>query len=117
MPISAKEKKDQKEAKERIFRKFAEKDLSLSANEIIRRAKDKDVGIREKDAKAIIRGLKGVKKKEEEVLKGDKYKMAECCVYIMDQSATILMQMVKLVFGADTMGMGSPTIGKIGAGY
>ena len=43
--------------------------------------------------------------------------MAECCVYIMEQGATILMQMVKLVFGADTMGMGSPTIGKIGAGY
>ena len=68
MPLSVKEKKDQKKAKERIFREFAEKDLSLSANEIIRRAKDKDVGIREKDAKAIIRGLKGVKKKEDVVI-------------------------------------------------
>ena len=43
--------------------------------------------------------------------------MAECCVYIMEQGATILMQMVKLVFGADTMGMGSPSISEIGVWY
>ena len=43
--------------------------------------------------------------------------MAECCVYVMNQGASIVMQMVKLTFGSDTMGMGSPTIGKIGAGY